>query len=113
MDERDVTGSIHELKAQMKFIVDTLTKIDSKFDKMYADFVTKDVLEEKLKVHQMEIINLKRQIEVLQEDLDDYKEQQREEKKAHKQAVPSWVNNILQTGAIVVAIIAVYVSFKK
>ena len=91
----------------MKFIVDTLTKIDAKFDKMYADFVTKDVLEEKLKVHQMEIFNLKKQVNELQDDLDDYKEQQREDKKNQKQALPAWVGNLVGLGALIVAVLAI------
>lgn len=85
----------------MKFIVDMVTKIDSKFDKVYIEFVTKDI-------HNLEIESLKKQIDSVQDELDDYKEQQREEKKSNKNNLPIWLGILPSTVAVIVAIIAIY-----
>lgn len=71
-------------------------KLDNKIEKLYEQFVTKTVLEEKLKV-------IQKDVDGIQSGLN----QMRLEKQTAKAGIPNWLQALFSLAAVVVAVLAI------
>jgi dynactin complex subunit len=71
-------------------VTNAILRLEKKLDEYSRNYVTRDVLEEKLKSMGKEIETLK------------------EEKKTNKQLVPAWGQTIMAVAAVVVAVVALF-----
>lgn len=95
-----------KFETQLENLVTVVTRMDAKMDAWQANFVSKELLDEKLKARDNENVRLNNEIQKLEKDKADKDDIERieKEKASYKSNLPFWAAVGLSALAIIISI---------
>lgn len=86
-----------KLETQIESLLQLVIRLEAKLDARESNFVSKEILNEKLRLQENRIDNLQNEIKKVQN-----------EKQASKQILPQWVATVASYGALILALYAYF-----
>jgi hypothetical protein len=94
-----VETQLENVLKEMVTLSKAFTRLEEKLDKREESFVTKEVLDEKLRLRDVAI-------EGIQKGLNEVRANEQAKENTKKQILPTWAGNLLNLGAVLIALLA-------